>query len=323
MIRFLLFFLFISCNVQDDFNNSLNQDSNSIWRVDLNKLKEGAPFPIVTSPSFKSVYEINKLSNDTKCLLVKINNEIRAYPYVYTNYSEVVNDTFLTHELAISYCPQTKSGICFNKEIKDFSGNLIASGYLFNDNLVLSDSKLNLFWSQMLIEGIKGDAYYNDIDTFFAIEMSWEMIKRYFPSSKVYYREDITVKILDVENDEYYKKDDKYFGVINKDKSSNSVDLYSYSFFNKLKLDIKNINKKKAVIVGDNRIGYVVSFYVPDNFTFSLLDNDFPYVLIDDKGGKWDVFGFSSNGNVRLESPSFFSAELWAWKAFYEDITYN
>ena len=106
------------------------------------------------------------------------------FPYIYLNYSEVVNDKIDDLEYVATYCPQTKSGICFNKNIGDKSLNLFASGFLFKDNLVLTSQEENVFWSQMLLTGIKGNQKFMDINDLFSIETTWKTIKEYFPEAQ-------------------------------------------------------------------------------------------------------------------------------------------
>lgn len=326
-MRFFSFFfilLIASCSdINDKNENLLADDISCEWRVDVNNLKEGAPFPLVNEPTFRSVDDIDNLKDNDKAIVVRFKNEIRVYPYLYTDFSEVVNDSFLSYEIAISYCPQTKSGICFNRRIGDkVFNNLIASGYLLHDNLVISNHTRDFFWSQMLIDGIKGDLLYSNIESFFAIEMNWDIIKRYFNNAKVYYKDLTSSKFLNVKRIIKNVNVEKYFGVINNNKDNKIVSLYSYDYFTNLKIDTKNINQKETIIVGDKSLGFIVAFYVPDNVVFSVLKNDFPYILKDNLGRKWDVFGFNTYGD-RLKSPSFFVAQLWAWNAFYSEVKIN
>lgn len=321
---FFLVFLLISCTNSSDKSSDLESENLSdVWRVNINSLKEGAPFPLVNEPVFKGVDDIIDLKDNNKALVLKFKDEIRVYPYIYTDFSEVVNDSFLSNDIAVSYCPQTKSGICFNRKIGGvLFDNLIASGYLLHDNLVLSDTSGNFFWSQMLIEGIRGDMSYNNIESFFAIEMNWYNIKKYLKNAKVYYRKLASNKSSNIKNVTKGFNEEKYFGVINNNKDEKLVSVYSYDYFIELKLDVKNINQRKTIIIGDKSIGYITAFYVPNDTELSVLRDEFPFVLKDNRGRKWDVFGYSSDGQ-RLESPSFFVAELWAWRAFYSEVEMN
>jgi len=116
-----LFFYFslilvIACDNSDDSNNK-NTTTQDEWTVSSQYLKEGSPFKLMSTQDFKTVQEINSLSDDSKVALVSFNDEVRVYSYRYTNEFEIINDTFYGHYISISYCPITQSAICFNREI--------------------------------------------------------------------------------------------------------------------------------------------------------------------------------------------------------------
>lgn len=315
----LLFFTFVlvfsSCSNSKQLNGDSLDDNEEVWRVDDNYITEGGPFSLVQAHSFKSVDElIGVIGEYEKVLIINFDNEIRVYPYVYTNYSEVVNDIINQKSFAISFCPQTKSGLCFNSLVSGEKINFIASGFLYKENQVMSDPDLNLFWSQMLIEGIRGDYTYNSIETFFAIETNWKTVKEFFDDARVYINNNVVISGSSQNN----SLNAKYFGVIN-NGVEDTAKLISYEYFDQMEIVEENINGKRTIIIGDKNKNFIVPFYAPIDLTFSTID-EFPIILVDNNGTKWDVFGNAVDGpdtGEKLDSPVFFVAELWAWKEFY------
>ena len=80
-----------SSNVVDE--SAVPQDE---WTVDNSNISGAIGlYDLMNSPNFNSVSEINDLSDSSKVALVSFKNEVRVYPYHYTNHFEIVND-FLT-----------------------------------------------------------------------------------------------------------------------------------------------------------------------------------------------------------------------------------
>ena len=99
-----LFVVLFNCSSDGDntiTNTSNNNDNNtttSVWCVPTSNIAGGVlKFPTIDSPNYKSVSEmenINFLGDNSKLALLKLNSQVYVFPYDYTNYSEVVNDTF-------------------------------------------------------------------------------------------------------------------------------------------------------------------------------------------------------------------------------------
>ncbi len=318
---FLILILVVSSSCSDEndkkLENNVNEDK---WLVDETYIKEGAPFAFIDNPSFKKVDEIENVSDDDLVIIFSYKGKIKVFPYVYLNYSEVVNDKIDDLDYIASYCPQTKSGICFNKVIGGKSLNMFASGFLFKDNLVLTSQEENVFWSQMLLTGIKGSQKYMEIKDLLSIETTWKTIKEYFPQAQVYYHNLLSKGEVNKINSVKKTKSTKYFGIVN-GGIENSVEVFTYSSFSKLKLEKMVVNGRQTIIIGDESKNVFTSFYEPIGENLEL-DISFPMVLKDDKGNRWDIFGEAIEGpkkGTKLASPSFFHAELWAWNFFYKN----
>ncbi|WGH75117.1 DUF3179 domain-containing (seleno)protein [Tenacibaculum tangerinum] len=317
----VLCFIFFSCKENIDTPSTSTMEEVSLWSVDESFIKEGAPFEYIENPSFKAVPEIEDLADEDRLLLVKIEDEIRAYPYHYLNYSEVVNDRIGSINYVASYCPQTKSGICFSGVVNNEKIPMIASGYLFKDNLVLSDLERENFWSQMLITGIRGESFYKNISKIYSFETSWETVKKYFPQAKVYYQNFLTEKSNLLNKKNTSSNWSSYIGVL---EYGIETKAYVFNHTNFAELTMYEIFEKKnnIIVVGDNNKKFFTAFYVPEEANLKLVKDKFPVILEDDNGNMWDVFGESLGGNKedKLKSPVFYNADLWAWEYFFENI---
>ena len=108
----ILFLLVLSCS-SDDSSGQAESD----WLIDSALVVgELSLYPLMSTPRFESVSSV-ELPNEALVGLVNFGNEIRVYPYFYTNSFEVVNEVFREKKIAVSYCPITKSGICFDRDM--------------------------------------------------------------------------------------------------------------------------------------------------------------------------------------------------------------
>lgn len=331
-MKFHLLFIFLmilSCSKSDDLQteSEINPELEN-WIVSSNDLKGGLGlFEVMNAPTFVNVNEITELDPTSKVALISFKGEVRVYPYFYTNLYEVVNDTFFDKEIAVSYCPITKSGICFDRNISGTTYEIIASGYLYKDNMVPSDKNHNFFWSQMLMEFIGGDFQDKNLSHYNLIETQWKTIVDFFPNAKVFYSEDTGARRA-VSNKKNTISDTEYIYGISTIRNTETIELFSYdNFENEMLLESKIINNRNVIIIGDKSKLFVTSYYIPASSNFSLLDaSNFPNILEDNHGNIYTIFGYvveGPNTGEQLESPKAFVAQYWAWKEFYDDLKFN
>ncbi len=324
LVLFVSIILMISCETsQSDINkNTISQDE---WSVSKQYLKEGSPFKLMNTPDFKTVQEINSLSDDSKVALISFKNEVRVYPYHYTNQFEIINDAFDGNFISISYCPITQSAICFNREIKGEVYDLIASGYLFKDNMVPSDKNLNFYFSQMLMKGIKGEIANQPLSHFNLIETKWKTVKDYFPNAMVFFHNNSKKK---ANKNNAIKKSGFAYGVLNTRITTETVELFPLDYFSNNTTSItETINQNSTFIIGNEEKKIFTSYYIPKNKSLHLLDeNQFPNIIADTDGNIYNIFGYAVSGpdfGLQLKSPKAYVAQQWAWKDFYENININ
>jgi len=327
----LIMTFYISCSNSEDSNMS----EASEWLVDRSDVTGQLNlFPLSNQPEFKSVSEVS-LSNEDLVAMVNFGSEIRVYPYAFTNSFEVVNDVFKNLNISVSYCPITKSGICFDRNMNGGVSTFRASGYLYNDNLMPYDEGTESIWSQMRQQAVFGPLKGTKFKTFNLIETKWSTIKESFASAKVFVgdKNGITKSKSSPPDD---GNDDGngegapgggsfVYGVFY--NSSNSLGIFEYKQFSGTKLYDFTAGNRNIIVVGDASRRIISSYFTGNEGQFEVVAGEFPTVMVNkENGSKYNIFGVAVSGpdrGQRLESPKSFVAIWWAWKEFYDSFRFN
>lgn len=329
----LLLLLVVSCSEESAIvnNDVIPQDLNS-WYVDEDDIGGGITnFPLMDEPEFISVSEmegLNVLNDDAKLGLLKINNVVYAFPYDFTNRYEVVNGTFGDKHLAITYCPLTQSGLCFDRVLESNEiVTLKASGYLYNNNLIPNDINSNRFYSQMTTKVIKGDDSVLRLDTYNMLETNWNMVKTTFPNALVFKHDEVVLCVeCDPSNSPF--NNNNLFGVLHEHVFNDIVYLFDMdNFSNATRFENLSINNRNAIIVGNKSKSFINAFYVPAGIEFSVISESlFPLILSDNEGNKWDIFGFAIEGprtGSNLEHPKSYFSTQSDWENMFNSLIYR
>jgi len=242
------------------------------------------PFPFIENPQFTTVGSQSSFQDNFLVAIVSFGDEVRVYPYVTIDKYECVNDEFNGKTFAISHCPQTESAIAWNRSFQNTKLSIRSSGYLFRENLIALDKASDTFWSQMLLECVKGKYEGEKYTTYNLIETNWKTVKDLYPNAKV------------------------FFDPSQSSKSSNTI---------------KKIRNKNLIIVGNDNQKYITSYINNENIVFTVLNNEFPAIMQDANGNKWNMFGVALNGprqGEQLKSPNAYIAVWWAVKDFFPTI---
>ncbi|MRI02341.1 DUF3179 domain-containing protein [Kriegella sp. EG-1] len=330
-ILFIASILGISCSNDNNVVSSIadtQENFTSLWCVPESNIGGGTSyFPLIESPTFKNITFIDSLNflvENSKVAILAFEDKIYVYPYDFTNYYEVIDTPIENKNLIFSYCPLTQSSLCFDTNSRTTTSlTMKASGYLYNDNLVLTDDKEEEYWSQIDSKVIRGSNKTDRIATYNLIETIWSVAKTKFPSALVFYHNNTNL-CSGCEINEISLNYNNPFGVINEHVKEDTVYLFSYNALtNNAELQTISINGKKTIVVGNKNIPFFNAFYVPSTIEFTLLnESEFPLILKDNENTKWDVFGRAINGpnkGMKLESPKCFIAGMWAWEDFYEN----
>ena len=323
-------------------NNALEDIKNPIEENPWINVEKPYPsgeiglFPLHKNPIYKSVKEFSNLNDDDKVAIVSYQNEIKVYPYLYTNKYEIVNDSIGGFFYAVSYCPQTKSAINFNRIVQNDTLDLVASGYLYKDNMVPSDKDYNYYWSQMQMKAITKETDFLNLQTLNLIETNWKTVVDFFPNAKVYYytgdiitpkKNNLNANNLASKTTAEISNAEPVFSIIeNFNESGKEEVLHSYAikgFSSEITMQELLLNSKKTLLIGSKKHYFFTTYIVPDQLNFQLENGDFPPVLIDNEGTKWNTFGYAFEGprkGQQLASAKSYVASWWAWKDFFKNI---
>ncbi len=327
VLAVLTLMLIFTCSKSDSNQNEIQQETDG-WLVDENDVTGiFGLFPLVVNPEYDTVANTDLPDNELVGIM-KFGSEIRVYPYVFTFDTEVVNDTYQGQKYVFSYCPITKSAVGFTR-----TGVFRASGFLFKDNVTPWDDQSESIWSQMLFTGIKGDRINEKMNTIPIVETNWATVKSHFPNAKVIKRLSSSFGKIstskppgddgdgdDGNNGEEPGTGEFVYGILD---NFDNVNIFKYGDFgSKNRIDVK-IGSQNYIVYGSSSKRIINAFKVGDFDDFTTLENEFPFILQDRNGVKYDIFGVSRNGSI-LAKPKFaLVAAWWAWDAFYTDFNFQ
>jgi hypothetical protein len=326
---FLLILVLLSCSnsgTDAESNNNASVD-NLGWTIPVGLINgSGNPFALAKDPVLFPVKNVDFISDESLVAAISMNGEIRVYPYQYISAFESINDQMNDVSYALTYCPITQSTVVMHRDYGNSQFVLRASGYLLHDNVILWDETSETFWSQMLVQCVKGQ-YANEFNkTFHFIETNWKTVKENFPDAKVFSNSSITSqktslasKTTDV------KTGDLVYGIIGAEVGKeNKVYIYHYDDFDD-QTTLKNIviRGQQTLVIGHKKDHYITSYINDSKATFQALQNQFPNIMRDSDDNVWNIFGVAVSGprkGDQLNSPTGFFALFWAWQKFYSEI---
>ncbi len=317
LITSLTVSLLFSCSGQSD-----NELSNSFgpWTISINEVFDGGPgkdgIPSIDNPQFSSVAEVDFLAPSDLVLGLKVGDEIRAYPHPILDWHEIVNDEVNGKALAITYCPLTGTGSCWNREVLGAITSFGVSGLLYNSNLIPYDRKSDSNWSQLLMKSVNGTHTDEEIETYPMIETTWETWQEMYPMSRVLntqtgfnrnysffpyggYKTNHDQLLFPVAPlDDRLPAKQRGLGIIINEQSK----FYPLSKFDSpLTLTQEEFNLTDIVVVGSNQQNILVAYErrLPDGtlLTFFPLANiGDPVIMEDTEGNRWNIFGEAVSG---------------------------
>ncbi|MFK5958986.1 MAG: DUF3179 domain-containing (seleno)protein [Lutibacter sp.] len=311
----ILLLLIYSCSN----SNSENTNLETIDTISTDLTGALNLFPLALNPDFTSVSKVN-LADGALVGIVNFSSEIRVYPYSFIVHNEVVNDEFQGVKYAISYCPITKSSLAFSR-----SETFRASGYLYKDNLAPWDEKTESIWSQMLIKAIQGEKSNTRFNTIPVVETTWKTVKEYFPNAKVVSSEIFSSKEEpsggDSTNSENAPSSNELvYGILD---DFNNIRIFKYSNFSNDSTINLTIQGQKYIVYGNSSKHIINAFKVENFEDYTVIEDEFPFVLKQINGIKYDVLGRGTNG-VSLEKPKYAYVAIWsAWLEFYDNFTFQ
>jgi len=297
------------------------------------------PFPFIENPQFTTVSSQSSFQDNFLVAVISFDNEVRVYPYVTIDKYECVNDSYNGKTFAISHCPQTESAIAWNRSFQNTKLSIRSSGYLFRENLIALDKASDTFWSQMLLECVKGKYEGQKYSTYNLIETNWKTVKDLFPNAKVFFdpsqnstssnTQEVTIsssgkttqtnKLTAV-----IPEGEDVYTILDQRAKTTDAHIYRYGMFTGgTKIYREKIGNKNLIIVGNSDQRFITSYINNENIEFTVLNNEFPAIMQDANGNKWNMFGVALSGprqGEQLQSPNAYIAVWWAVKDFFTTI---
>lgn len=326
------------------FSQCKKDTSSGVWAIPSDEVFDGGPgkdgIPSVDDPEFRSVSEINYMNDDDLVLGFKVGNEVRAYTHPVLDWHEIVNDEVNGVAIAITYCPLTGTGIGWDRNINGEVTTFGVSGLLYNSNLIPYDRKSDSNWSQMANECVNGELIDTPIETHLLVETTWKTWQEFYPNSSVLttntgfsrsygtypYGNYITSSNLNfpisVSDDRLHVKE-RVLGVVIDGKAK----VYQFDHFPGEEISILRdvFLDQDLVVVGSTGKNFLVAFSVGEDAidtNFTLVQNEFPIVMKDQLGNKYNLFGEVVEGpsNIQLESPINYMGYWFSWGTFYPGV---
>ncbi len=111
----------------------------------------------VHNPKFISSGEAMKLyPKRTRALVVRAQDDVKAYPIPVLNWHEIVNDKIGKTAIAVTYCPLCGTGIVFKASVGSDVLRFGVSGLLYQSDVLLYDKQTESLWSQLLRKAVTG-----------------------------------------------------------------------------------------------------------------------------------------------------------------------
>ncbi|MDF1573693.1 MAG: DUF3179 domain-containing protein [Bacteroidales bacterium] len=348
----LLFSLMLlwGCGKETGSNgNSSVQGSGAqeAWAIPREDIFDGGPgkdgIPALLEPEFVSAAAADYLSDEELVIGIVVDGEARAYPHHILDWHEIINDRVGQVDIAVTYCPLTGTGIGWSREIDGSITTFGVSGLLYNSNLIPYDRKTDSNWSQIRLDCVNGALRGTKAETFPLIETSWRTWKEMYPQTTVvtrntgydrnygrypygsYRTEDDFLMFPVTNEDDRIPNKERVLGVLQSDE----VRVYRFAGFDdSITVVHDHLRGKNLVIVGNQEDNFLLAFINDpgdgSTLSFGAVQGQYPVVMTDDEGNKWDVSGQAVSGprkNARLGTIPSFLGYWFSFAAFYPDVS--
>jgi hypothetical protein len=216
----------------------------------------------------------------------------------------------------------------WNRFLEGHETTFGVSGHLYNNNLVPYDRKTESYWSQMKLNGIKGPYGGYELEPRFLLHTIYSTAIAGYPDAAVLFDStyshtcdsiclppvlsaEVVLPILS-----------NYFGVVIRDEA---LIFHNEQFGGEIRIISTNFRGKLLVVAGSSELSFSLAFFNPKGLTFQTVDGHLPNIMKDNEGNTYDLMGNITDGpkkGQRLKSPFSYSAKEFAWKLFFEQLTY-
>jgi hypothetical protein len=162
--------------------------------VSYEELLSGGPpkdgIPAIDEPRFVGVGEADAwLEPQEPVILLRVANEVRAYPIQIVMWHEIVNDTVGGVPVAVTFCPLCNTAIAFERTVDARELTFGTTGRLRFSNLIMYDRQTESWWQQATGDAIAGELTGRRLKSIPAPIVSWEDFRSDHPGGEVLSRE--------------------------------------------------------------------------------------------------------------------------------------
>jgi hypothetical protein len=320
--------------------------SRNEWLIPKDQVFDGGPgkdgIPALTLPGFVPADEADHIQDNDLVLGFAEGGTSRAYPHSILDWHEIINDRVGEIHISVTYCPLTGTGIGWNREIGGKVTTFGVSGLLYNSNLIPYDRETDSNWSQIRLDCVNGELAGTGIETYNLVETTWATWKKMFPGTEAVstktgysrnygqypygsYRTNHDYILFPVANeDDRLPAKERVHGIVR----NGTARIYPLSDFGERVSVIKDsFEGEEFLVVGNSADNFAVSFHLNSGnlpLSFSPLQDQYPLVMEDDQGNKWDVMGRAVSGprtGDRLGHARSFIGYWFSFAAFYPGLT--
>ncbi len=323
-----------------------SNETTSGWLVPLDNLVisllPADRIQSIDTPHFETISNEN-ISNNETVYVYRWENMVKVYTESILGGHEIVNDQIDDHYFAITYCPLTGSALAWNREINGEVTEFGVSGHLYNENLIPYDRNSLSFWSQMMLQSIKGNMGGDVLESEMLLATIGRTVKSAFPDALVLVDTSGHVCNDSICISSNHGYDETSSGNNNRDISStdlfgiinvgvvnggNGALLFNYNLFDDpIKVYNTYFRNSRVVIAGSKSLEFIIAFKddtgLPNN-QFSPVQNALPIIMQDTNGNHYDLTGLIISGphvGHRLPSPKAYVATSFAWESFFGGST--
>ena len=310
------------------------------WLVPKNQVLDGGPgkdgIPSIDDPKFTKATEVNFLADNELVLVIRFNQEVKAYPHDILDWHEIVNDRLAGIPYAVTYCPLTGTGIAWDRLVQGVETTFGVSGLLYNSNLMPYDRYSESTWSQQRLDCVHGTLLGSPARTFSMVETSFGTFRETYPDGQVlnldtgferdygdypygrYLQHDKLLFPVSRQDDRLPLKERTLGVILNKDDQR----VYRFNHEGEASLIMDTLEGVSLWIIRDQLHNYLVAFQ-DDGRTLKLIPDQFPTILQDGAGNTYNFIGdvITNITDVKaLKLPTQFMGYWFSWGTFYPGV---
>jgi hypothetical protein len=158
--------------------------------IDINLIASGGPpkdgIPSIDEPKFTTIESASpSINEETRGILLQVENEVKFYPYNILVWHEIVNDEVAGEHVAITFCPLCGTAIAYSREVNEEVLEFGVSGLLYQSNLLMYDRKTESLWSQVEGRAVVGDFAGTELELLPVQVLTFEDARSKHPSMRV------------------------------------------------------------------------------------------------------------------------------------------